>query len=317
MSAMRETIRQGPLVLLALLGTLILLSAACRDKAIALHTGQPPDETAGLDEVIATIGGQSFTRGRLAERLLTDYGAEALRSLMLAEAVRLEAAERRIDVPDAELELELERMKTGYDSDEQYYETMREQLGMSPDEIRMETEYRLLLEKLSIADVDVSETEIDRYVEEHRAELGPLKQYKLAQIVVETAADAEDVLARLAEGDDFAAMAERLSIDDFSAEEGGNLGWIEATDPFVAPETLEAAGQMEVGDTAGPVLTNAGYAVIRLDGVREDRLRSEESIRAEARKLVALGKAPASADVERGLLEKYDAQVLDPALQQP
>src|SRR5690242_16196881 len=110
MSKMRETIRHGPLVLLALLGTLMLLSASCRDKAIALHTGQPPDETAGQDEVVATIGGMSVTRGQLAARLLADFGAEALRSLLLAEAVRLEAAERRIDVPGAEVELELERM---------------------------------------------------------------------------------------------------------------------------------------------------------------------------------------------------------------
>lgn len=318
---MRETIRHSPLVLLALLTTLMILSG-CKSEPSAESPssippgGSTPKETNSGDDAIAVIGGTPITRQQLLDRLLSEYGAQTLRSMMLALAVEQEANALQLKVTDEELEQELRVMRQGYDSEEQFYAAMSEQLGMNREEVREDAKYRLLLEKLSVRNVEVTEAEIDRYMEENRAQFEPRHQYQLAIIVVDDGETADSVLSQLAGGADFGAMARQYSLDEFTADEGGELGWVEDQDPFLEPELLEAAGAMEVGDMTGPIATDRGYVILQLSGRSVVEPKAPEDAREEVRRLLALGKAPSMQNFEQSLLEKYGATVKDPALGQ-
>ena len=73
---------------------------------------------------------------------------------------------------------------------------------------------------------------------------------------------AEGVKKRLDAGEDFAKVAKEESEDPESAARGGDLGYVLRG---VAPPELEkAAFSLGVGDTSGPVFTDAGYNVIRV-----------------------------------------------------
>jgi peptidyl-prolyl cis-trans isomerase D len=72
---------------------------------------------------------------------------------------------------------------------------------------------------------------------------------------------ANDVLARLRNGADFAAMAREFS-DDGSASSGGELGWF-GPGRMVAPFE-EAAFAATVGRVVGPVSTQFGYHLIKV-----------------------------------------------------
>ncbi|WP_239619014.1 peptidylprolyl isomerase [Cohnella mopanensis] len=312
---MRETIRRKPLVLLALLATSVI-ATGCNSESnpTPISSESISKETIVKGDIVATIGDSNITRQQLLDQLLSVYGSQTLRSMMLQKAVNEEAKISQIVVTDEELEQELRLMQQGYEDEDQFYEAMDEQLGMNREQVREDARYRLLLEKLSIRDISVSPTEIDSYLEEHREQLQPRKKYQWAQIVVQTAEQANGLLDRLAEGEDFAQLARRYSMDEFTAEDGGNVGWIEDQDPFEAPAVMDAVSAMHVGETTGPIHVDQGYVIVRLDGKQEMQTKTEEEIRTEVRRQLALGKAVSTRELEQALLIKYRADVKDDSL---
>ena len=305
-----------PLVLMTLLATLMLAAGCSKEDGLLAPNDHEPSESAfgGGEEVIATVGNTSISRQQLLERLLASYGSQVLRSMMLAEAVHEEAQALRIEVTEDELERELKWMSQGYEDEADFYRSMKEQLGMGREDVREDARYRLLLEKLATYQVEVSPEEVGRYLDEHWAEFQPVRQYHLSKILVQTEELARGLLEKLGEGEDFAELARTFSIDEFTADQGGDAGWIDSNDPFEAVPVLEQASRMQIGETTGPIRTDLGFAILRLDGVSEVQTRSEEEIRLEAEKQIALGKAVPAGDLERALLDKYGAVVLDRAL---
>ena len=80
-------------------------------------------------------------------------------------------------------------------------------------------------------------------------------------------ARANEVIARLAAGEDFAALAGELSEDPGSANVGGDLGWNERG--VSVPEFEEALFELEeIGQYTQLVQTQYGYHIIRLEGIR-------------------------------------------------
>ncbi|RED53070.1 peptidylprolyl isomerase [Cohnella lupini] len=318
---MRETIRLfRPLVLLALLTTSVMTSGCMKSDPSASSSPSPtpggnnPREILDNDEIVATVGEVSISRRQLLDKLISAYGSQTLRSMMLLSAAEEEAKALRIVVSDEELDRELRNMQQGYEDEAQFYAAMNDQLGMNREEVREDARYRLIIEKISINGIVVTEHEIDSYLEEHEEELQPKKQYEWAQIVVETEQQANELLQKLADGDDFGELARNYSLDEFTADDGGKMGWIEDQDPFESPSVLHAIAEMQVGELGGPVPTDEGYVIVRLDGRSQIQTRSEEDIRAEARRLLALGKTVSMRDLEEALLVKYDADVKEPAL---
>jgi len=90
---------------------------------------------------------------------------------------------------------------------------------------------------------------------------------------------AEDVLAQAKAGKDFAALAQQYSQDPGSAKNGGDLGWAERGS-FVAP-FADALFGMSIGEIRGPVKTQFGYHIIRLDEIQAAKGKSFEEARPE------------------------------------
>lgn len=88
-------------------------------------------------------------------------------------------------------------------------------------------------------------------------------QVHARHILVETEAEALDVLARLQAGEDFAALAAALSKDVTTREQGGDLGWF-ADGELLEAAFMQVAFSLEVGQIAGPVATRLGYHVLQV-----------------------------------------------------
>lgn len=320
---MRETIRLWPLVLLALFTWVVTgcdsnapTASADPSPVPGASSATPTPLASGTDknDVAGRIGRAEITREQLTERLLTQYGKQTLREMMLAAAVDQEAEALRLTVTANELERQLTEMRQGYASEAEFYEAMRDQLGMSEEDVRGEARYRLLTEKLSLVGVVVDDAEIDRYIAEHPELTSAKRYFELAQIVVGDEQTAEGLLAQLENGVAFGALAERYSADEFTAAAGGDLGWVEDRDPFIDADVLSAAAELEVGDVTGPIETGNGYVLLALNGRRQEDAPPPEAVREEARRQAALGKALPMREVERRLMDKYGAEVLDERL---
>ena len=90
---------------------------------------------------------------------------------------------------------------------------------------------------------------------------------------------AEDILAQVRAGKDFAALAKQYSQDVGSAAKGGDLGWAERSN-FVAP-FADVLFSTPVGQIQGPVKTQYGYHIIRVEEIQPGKTQTFEQARTE------------------------------------
>ena len=91
---------------------------------------------------------------------------------------------------------------------------------------------------------------------------------------------ADEVYALAAKpGADFEALAKQYSQDAGSAPQGGDLGWAEKSF-FVGP-FADAVFSMRPGETRGPVKSQFGWHVIKLEGIEPGKSKTFEEVKAE------------------------------------
>jgi peptidyl-prolyl cis-trans isomerase D len=90
---------------------------------------------------------------------------------------------------------------------------------------------------------------------------------------------AEQVLAEAKGGKDFSQLAKQYSKDPGSAQKGGDLGWADRSS-FVAP-FADALFSMSKDEIRGPVKTQFGYHIIRLDDIQPGKTKTFEEARPE------------------------------------
>ncbi|HJS89767.1 MAG TPA: peptidyl-prolyl cis-trans isomerase [Steroidobacteraceae bacterium] len=121
---------------------------------------------------------------------------------------------------------------------------------------------------------------------------------------------ADKVLALAQSKQDFAALAKKYSQDPGSAQNGGSLGWMDRSG-FVKPFADALFNIKSVGDIVGPVKTQYGYHIIRLDGIQPGRTKTL----AEARpQLEAQIKQSAASNRFGDIEDKLQSRLQDPGV---
>jgi parvulin-like peptidyl-prolyl isomerase len=87
-------------------------------------------------------------------------------------------------------------------------------------------------------------------------------------ILVASEEEATQVISRLSSGEDFATLAEEVSIDPGTKSIGGDLGWFPTG--IMVTEFEDAAFSMRIGETSQAVKSAMGYHIIQVLG-REER----------------------------------------------
>lgn len=162
---------------------------------------------------------------------------------------------------------------------------------------QVKVEY-LVLDVNDIAkNVEVSDEEVATYYQENLASYTQAEQRRVAHILIETSDDedaakstAESVLVRLNEGEDFAEVAKEVSADTFSAENGGDLDFIEPglMDPAFDESAFELAN---VGDISTVVQTEFGFHIIKLTDLIAEEIKPFEEVSEEIKATVSNNKA--------------------------
>ncbi len=91
---------------------------------------------------------------------------------------------------------------------------------------------------------------------------------------------AQDAKAKIAAGADFNTLAKQISDDPTARQNGGHLGFFDATQ--MDPEFTQAAFALKApGDVSAPVLSSFGYHIIRLDDRHPARTKSYQEVKPE------------------------------------
>ncbi len=92
-------------------------------------------------------------------------------------------------------------------------------------------------------------------------------EYNVQHILTESEEDARKIVDELGGGADFAELARQKSMDQ-SAEAGGDLGWLRASE--LPPAFRQAVTTMDkAGYTKEPVQTQFGWHIVRLADIRD------------------------------------------------
>jgi len=137
-------------------------------------------------------------------------------------------------------------------------------------------------------DINVTDEELSRYYQENLTSFTTTEQRRISHILIEFNADDDDtaksqaqaVLVRLEQGEDFATLAKELSNDTFSGENGGDLEWLE---PGVMEESFDEAALalINVGDISPLVETSFGYHVLKLTDYKEEAVKDFSEVKTE------------------------------------
>ena len=89
-----------------------------------------------------------------------------------------------------------------------------------------------------------------------------VKSVNASHILVSNARDAQGIMIRLGKGENFEDLAKRFSKCP-SGKKGGSLGWFGKGD--MVPEFEKACFEGKAGEVVGPVKTEFGYHIIKIN----------------------------------------------------
>ncbi|MDO6445696.1 SurA N-terminal domain-containing protein [Colwellia sp. 1_MG-2023] len=145
--------------------------------------------------------------------------------------------------------------------------------------------------------INVSDEDISTYYQENMANYRKEVQRRISHILIEisddeSAAEAQikSIQDKLANGDDFAQIAQELSADTFSGENGGDLDWFEAG-IFGDEFDTAVVALNQVGEVSNVVKSDAGLHLIKLTDYQAEEIQALADIKDEVTEAVSKQKA--------------------------
>ncbi len=227
---------------------------------------------------VAKVGKEEITKAQLYDVLVERYGADTIDSMIVDKIAELEAKKNNINVTDAEIQAEFEKMAESYGGKE-IFEQQLAQAGMSTQDMNKDIVSYLNMVKLIEPRIKISAEDINTYYEENKETFAKPEQVEASHILVEDEATAKDIKKQLDEGKDFGELAAQYSIDTSNAQNGGDLGYFGRGRMVEEFET--AAFSMKIGEVSDPVKTEFGYHIINVTNKQEAQQPSLEDSRAE------------------------------------
>ncbi len=205
------------------------------------------------DKVVATIDGEKVT--------LQEFNAELdkipmnMKMLVASQSGKKNFLDRLI----VQKLLLKEAKKENIEKDKEF----QDKLAEFKSQLIMQT---LLGKKIAKAS-NFSDEELQKYYEAHKEEFKKEREIQTRQIVVKSEQEAKELQGKIAKGEDFADLAKRYSLDPSAKANGGDIGY--HPKGTLIPEYEEAAFKLtKIGQVSGPVKTQLGYHIIKLEGVR-------------------------------------------------
>lgn len=266
---------------------------------------------AGGNAKVAWVGGDSISRKQLENKLIARYGKSTLEEMINVLLIEKEAENVGLSISEGEIQEELLRMREGYSSEEEFYQSIETDLGMKPEDLEQDIRLNLLLEKLATKDVHISEAEARAYYEDHEELYETPESVRLLQMILETPEEAEQALQELKDGADFSTLAKERSKDVLTAAKGGDLGLISLDDPFLPLEILEAASALNPNQTSEVIPLDDDFMIIRVVEKLPSKMVPFDEVKVEIIRELALSQVPPLTELIKQLRSKYNVQTED------
>ena len=267
---------------------------------ITLMAAAGPARAAGADGIAAVVNDQPISMSEVAERmklLIVSSGMkespevyEKMRpqviNMLIDETIRLqETTAQKVEVEEAAVDMAFADVAKQNNMEPAQFTEILKRSKVSEKSLRQQLRSQIawnrLVEQKLMAEVDVSEFDVDAMAQQLQSNIGK-SEFLAAEIFlpVDTPADEADVRAladRLvgqlkAGGVRFSALAGQFS-QAAGASRGGDMGWVQ--EGQLGPELDAALRSLQKGEITPPVRTMTGYHILLL---RDSRAAMAETM---------------------------------------
>jgi peptidyl-prolyl cis-trans isomerase C len=272
-------IKKGSLII-GLLALVVLIIAGCGENVVATVNGEKITRdqlTLQVNELKSSYEEQGIDfNGDNGQTLINSLEKDTL-DQMIDTKIMLQEARKIGKLEPQDIQEKIQPLREQFPAEAEY-NTFLSQVKLSEEDVA----YVLYLQDEVTKDVaPVSEEELRKYYDENQEQFSQPEQLEVRHILffvddgtkglptqhtdAEARKMAEDVVALLDEGRDFAELAKEKSEDSGTKAEGGLYT---ASESGTVPEFYAAASALSVGEyTAEPVKTDYGYHVIKLEKI--------------------------------------------------
>ncbi|HEV2264975.1 MAG TPA: peptidylprolyl isomerase [Stellaceae bacterium] len=224
---------------------------ACLILALAATPALAQKTKPAGDPVVARVNGQTLTR--MDVEIAYSALAPDVRKRVTIEQAYPQIIDRLVGMVVAAQAAEKARV----DADP----LIRKRLMLARDQILQDAYFN------SIAHKEITKEQLQAAYAQYAKNAPKQEEIKARHILVSSQKEAEDVIAQLKKGADFATLANEKTIDPSGKTSGGDLGWF--TKDEMVPEFANAAFALKKGEfTQTPVHTEFGWHVIQVEDRR-------------------------------------------------
>ena len=280
-------------ILFAVAALCIASYTQAQGQVPAPREARMPQRIVLVDRIVAVVGREVVTASELAgrreltEQQLRRQGTplpergilerQILERLILDKAQLQLARENGIRVEELQLDRALERIAENNNMTLTAFRQVLEKDGVAFEKFRDEVRQQIQLQRLREREVDdrieVSDSEIDQFLDEAKSSSGARSEYNLAHVLVrlpeqaspeqtdQARQKAEKARAESVSGADFAKIAASYS-DAPDALQGGNMGWrAEGRLPEIFAGAVKS---LRPGETSPVLRSPGGFHVVKL-----------------------------------------------------
>ncbi|HER34692.1 MAG TPA: hypothetical protein ENO19_04425, partial [Halothiobacillaceae bacterium] len=291
------TSRRPPALLAALLMAFAPLSPTVAQNEPTAGTNPGMEGFQPLDRIVAVVNDRVITQRELEAEIaklggqldLASMGpderqrlAERVLDRMITEATMLERAKQiGIQIDDTRLNQALGGIasRNGMNLSQLRQAVIQQGQGWADfrDGIREQMVIEELQKREVYGQINVSDRDVDEYIEQNTGASAQQTEYRLAQILVSVPENAspeaiesarqraESIRDELRDGADFSRVSAERS-DALNAEEGGDLGW---RDPSRIPSLfLPAVQELEAGEVSDIIRSPNGFHLVKVVDTR-------------------------------------------------
>lgn len=276
------------------------------------------------------VGDAMYKRILRANQMTPDRFEKQVRDDLLIQKLQ-DVLRQGVLLTDAEVEAEVRREKESADFDlvvvgtqpflskvsatdaevAAYYEAHKEELRRPEQRV---IRYLVVETNTLRRLLPVDDKEIASYYKDHMDEFREQEKAHAAHILIRIPANggaeaearakltAEQVAKLARSGADFATLAKKYSEDPGSKDKGGDLGWFERG--RMVKEFEEAVFGHKPGEIVGPIKSQFGYHVIKVEGFRPARVRPLAEVKDQVKFRLLEGRAAAEGESRAAALAR-------------
>jgi len=262
---------------------LFAVSSYAEDVIVAKVNGTVFTQKDLEAEVDRLIPQMTFHRNVPPEKRKQYYGI-ALDELINRELQYQDAKAKDIKIEKEKIDAQLEKFKKRFKSEKEYKAALEKEKA-TEEQVRARIEKELLAQAAYTRNVTepakMSEPALKEYFEKNATKFKQPESAKLRIISTTDEKKAQDILAKIKQGDDFGELAYGLSEDSYRVK-SGDIGYIHQG--RMLPEIDAVAFKLKVGEVSDIIKAENNWFIIKVEDKKPEHQMTFEETKAKLQK---------------------------------